>query len=189
TAFAAAGASVAYLMLAVAGPIPVPGGGTVSLPGGGTLRAVVAGLVPGAPPQPSEWPRDVDRLDRTVRPVVEELRVWYWLRDGECRVLEYAHGTFYDGPPECGPGVIPFDAQARADFDRVEDAVKRSRIPIERIRTSAGVIYVQVPDSSWQYNYEYAYFYATDTPPQMRFPEERWTHITGKWWFHRAHDD
>ncbi|GGM47168.1 hypothetical protein [Dactylosporangium sucinum] len=189
TAAAAVSGSLAYLVLAVLGPIPVPGGATVTLPGSATVREMVARLVPGVPPEPGQWPGDVDRLDRTVRPVVQQLRVYSWLQAGACRILEYPRGAFNDGPAQCGPGIVPFDAQARADFDRVTDAVERSGLPVDRVRTSGGVIYVQLRDASWQYNYEYAYLADTPQPPPARFPEERWTHIRGDWWFHRAHDD
>ena len=84
---------------------------------------------------------------------------------------------------------MPFDAQARADFDRVTDAVERSGVAVERIFRYGGGIYVQLQDSSWQYNWEYVYLPDVDSPPATHFPARQWTHIRGDWWFHRAHDD
>jgi hypothetical protein len=82
-----------------------------------------------------------------------------------------------------------FDAQAAADFDRVTEAVDRSGVAIERIRREIGGYYIQIKDSSWQYNWGYAYYPNVETPPGSPWPEERWTRIRGDWWFNRTHDD
>jgi hypothetical protein len=180
------GAAALYLVLAVAGPL-LPG--AVNVPGGESLRTVVAGFIPGLPPGPARWPRDVDRLDGQVRPVVEELQLDYYLLErGPCRILEYPRGDYRDGAPECHD-LVPFDAQARADFDRVTAAVERSGVAVERIYRYAGGIYVRVDDTSWQYNWEYVYLPDGASPPPTSWPEDRWTHVRGDWWFHRAHDD
>ncbi|MEU7876523.1 hypothetical protein [Dactylosporangium sp. NPDC049140] len=186
SAVSVAGAGLAYLMLALAGPLPVPGVGPVSLPGSNTLRAVIADFVPGAPPGPRRWPSDVDRLEKEVLPVIEELRVFYYVPESDtCRILEYSRGQF--GDPGCSD-LMALDPEARADFDRVTAAVKRSGVAVERIFRNGGIC-VQVPDSSWQYNYQYVYKPGPDMPPETRWPGEQWTHIRGDWWFHRAHDD
>jgi hypothetical protein len=181
-------AAAAYLALALAGPVPVPGLGTVSVPGSDAVRAMVARFVPGGPPGPDRWQADVDRLQREVVPVFERLDVSYYLLEpGQCRILKYSRGDFSD-QNNCEE-LTPFDAQARADFDELTAAVERSGLAVERIRNEFGGIYVQIKDSSWQYNWAYAYLPSVETPPPTTWPEERWTHIRGHWWFHRTHDD
>jgi hypothetical protein len=188
SAVAVAAAAMAYLVLALVGPVPVPGLGPVGVPGGGALQAVVARVIPGGPPEPDQWGPDVDRLETDVLPVVQDLRISYYLLDGPCRILEYPRGNFRDGDPSCRD-LVPFDAQARADWDRMTTAVQRSGVRIDRVYRNEGIIYVQLPDSSWQYNWEYVYLPDGGSPPAATWPEDQWTHIHGDWWFHRAHDD
>jgi hypothetical protein len=186
---AMAAGALAYLVLAAAGPLPVPGLGMVTVPGGGAVHAALVRLVPGAPPGPDQWGTDVDRLETDVLPVVEDLKLdYYLLEPGPCRILEYPRGNFRDGDPSC-QDLVPFDAQARVDFDRVIDGVRRSGVPIERIFRHDGAIYIQLDDNSWQYNWQYVYLPDGGSPPATMWPEERWTHIRGDWWFHRDHDD
>jgi hypothetical protein len=186
---AAACAATVYLGLALAGPVPVPGGGTVSVPGSQGLRALVADTIPGRPPGPDEWNGDVDRLERYVLPVLDQLQVSSYLLDeaGRCRIFKYSRGNYSD-QNNCEE-MTPFDAQAAADFDRVTRAVERSGIPVERMGRELGGYHIRVKDASWQYNWEYVYMPGVDSPPPINFPEERWTRIRGDWWFHRAHDD
>ena len=192
---AVAAASTAYVALAFTGPLSVPGVGPVAVPGGDALRPAVRDVLPGAVPGPAQWQADVERLELEVLPVVEELEIFYYLLEpgslfdpGDCRILEYPRGRYRDGDPKCRD-LVPFDEQARADFDAVTRAVERSGIPIERIYRNRGAIFVMLPDYSWQYNWAYVYLSDVDTPPPARFPGEEWTHIRGDWWFHRAHDD
>jgi hypothetical protein len=186
---AVASAAIAYLTLALAGPLPVPGLGTVGVPGGNALRALVAHVVPGQPPGPDQRRADVDRLETDLLPVVEKLELSYYLLDpGPCRILEYPRGDYRDGNPQCGD-LVPFDAQARVDFDEVTAAVERSGVAVERIFRDHGGISIQLKDYSWQYNWEYAYLPGIGTPPTTTWPGEEWKHIRGEWWFHRAHDD
>jgi hypothetical protein len=84
---------------------------------------------------------------------------------------------------------VPFDAQARADFDHVTDAVERSGVAVERIFRDGGGIYVQLDDRSWRYNWEYVFLPDAGSPPATTWPGEEWTHIRGDWWLHQAHDD
>ena len=189
SALALVTAATVYLALALAGPLPAPGLGAVSVPGGNALRVLVLGPFPGGAARPDQRHADVDRLETDVLPVVEELRIsYYFLEPGPCRVLDYARGNYRDGDPECNE-VVPFDAQARADFDKVTGAVKRSGVAVERIVRSGDGIHVQLEDNSWQYNWEYAYLPDTGSPPVATSPDEQWTHIRGDWWFHRTHDD
>src|SRR5262249_29873788 len=132
---------------------------------------------------------DVDRLEKDVIPVVQRLGVTYYLLDkpGSCKSLEYARGTYSD-PANCS-GYVQFDDQARADFNDVKAAVEGSNVDVERIYQYEGAIYVELPDSSWQYNYFYVYLPNGGSPPTPNFPEEKWTHIRGNWWFFLGHDD
>jgi len=171
--------------------VPVPGVGPVSVPGSHAIRAAINDIIPGWPPGPDDWPGDVDRLESEVLPVVQRLRVYYYLLEAgpPCRILEYPRGDFRDGATDCRD-LVPFDAQARADFDEVTAAVERTGVAVERIVRHNGAIYIPVKDSSWQYNWEYVYLEGGQAPPGIAFPEEeQWTHVRGDWWFHRAHDD
>lgn len=190
----AAAATVAvYVALALAGPLSVPGLGTVTVPGSDAFR--VGGFLPMQPPGRDQWHLDVDRLEADVVPVVEEIELSYYLLDpgslfgsGPCRVLEYPRGNYRDGDPACRD-LVPFDAVARADFDEVTEAVARSGVPVERIYRVGDGIHVRLKDSSWRYNWEYVYLRGVDAPPATQWPGEEWTHIHGDWWFFRAHDD
>jgi hypothetical protein len=143
----------------------------------------------GAPPGPDQWPADVERLERDVVQVVEELNLKYYLVTVRgCRILEYPRGNYRDGA--LCENVVPFDTNARADFEKMAAAVKRSRVVIDRIYRDFGGIYVLLQDNSWQYNWAYLYHRPEGAAaPAPRFPEETWTHIRGPWWFHRARDD
>jgi hypothetical protein len=189
SAMALAGAVATYLAIALVGPLPVPGVGTVSVPGSQALRALARDSFPFGPPGSDQRQADVDRLETGVLPVVEELDLSLYLLTSEsCRILEYSRGNYRDGDPEC-QDLVPFDAQAREDFDTVTDAVERSGVAVERIvRDSVGT-YVQLQDRSWRYNWEYAHLPGIGSPPTTGHPSEQWTHIRGNWWLHRTHDD
>jgi hypothetical protein len=85
--------------------------------------------------------------------------------------------------------LVPFDAEARVDFDQLTDAIKRSGVPIERIFRHDGRVYIQLDDYSWQYNWAYVYMPDDSSPPATSHAGEEWTRIRGDWWFHRSHDD
>jgi hypothetical protein len=127
---ATASATAVYLVLALVG-----------------VRALVAKVVPGFLPSPDQWPGKVDRLEKSVLPVLQRLEVsYYLLEEGRpCRILEFPRGNYRDGAPECRD-LVPFDAQARADFDEITAAVRRSRVPVERIRGSGGGFYIRLND-------------------------------------------
>jgi len=164
----------------------------------GLAAGVGPGLAPGVggrPPGPDRWQVDVDHLETELLPVVQDLELTYYLMQpgypldrGPCYVLEYSRGNYHDGDPDC-TNVVPFDAQARADFDEVTNAVERSGVAVERIVGHGGWVYVQLKDSSWEYNWQYVYLPDVTSPPATVWPGEEWTHIRGDWWFHRAHDD
>jgi hypothetical protein len=191
---AMSGAIVAYVVVvlasAFAGPLPVPGLGTVNVPGGGAVRAVVRDLFPGLPPGPGQWPEDVDRIETELLPVVQELGLDYYLNHpGPCYVLEYSRGDYADGNPEECRDLVPFDAQVWADYNRVTAAIERTGVAVERIYRQNGAIYIPIEDYSWQYNWVYVLLPGATSPPATNWPEEEWTHIRGDWWFFQAHDD
>jgi hypothetical protein len=169
------GAATAYLTLALAGPLPVPGVGTVSLPGSAALQALAEGLFPGGPPGPDQQQSDVDRLETQVLPVVEELNLSV---NQQCHIPADPRGNYRDEEPWCG---------------QVTDAIERSGVAVERIfRDVDGLgTHFQLRDDTWQYNWEYAYLPGVSSPPLMTgHPiEEQWTHIRGDWWLHRVFDD
>jgi hypothetical protein len=185
-----AGAAAAYLALALAGPLPVPGLGATNVPGDGGIRDDVGSS--GDPRSSDKWQADVDRLETEVLPVVEDLRLSYYHlepahgQEGPCRNLEYSRGDFSD--PGCRE-MKAFDPTAVADFDEVTGAVERSGVAVERIYRYGDWVFVQLEDTSWQYNWQYVYMPNLVTPPPTNRPEENWTQIRGDWWIHRAHDD
>jgi hypothetical protein len=190
SAAALSGATVVYLALALAGPVPVPGLGPVSVPGSRTLHGLVKDILPPQIPGPYQWPVDVDRLEAYVLPVVEELNVsFYGPPSHGCRYLEYSRGGYQDGDGCQEGGNPPFDAQARADFDRLAAAVERSGVEVERIDRRQAGIHIQLQDTSWQYNWEYAYMPDGSRPPTTQRPEVQLTNIRGNWWFVREFDD
>ena len=67
--------------------------------------------------------------------------------------------------------------------------LRAHQVAIERLGWDPDGIKVQLPDNSWQYNYEYAYLPGVTVLPTSTWPEDQWTHIRGDWWFHRSHDD
>jgi hypothetical protein len=189
TVMAVAGTATAYLTFALAGPLPVPGLGTVSAPGGESLQALAGDLFPVGPPGPGRRQADVDRLEADVLPVIQELELSLYLVDASsCRILEYPRGDYRDGDPQCGD-LAPFDAQTRADFDKVTDAVQSSGVAVERIFRDGAGIHVQLTDHSWKYDWQYVYLPGAGSPPTTTHPSEQWTHIRDGWWLHRAHDD
>jgi hypothetical protein len=185
------GAGAAYVVLALVfaltGPVPVPGLGRVSVPGASAIRDAMEDYLPTVPPGPDDWPDDVDRLEAEVRPVAEELKLEYYIPASDmCGGLDYGRGDY--GDPACTDGV-PFDAQALADFERLTAAVERTDVSVERIMRVGVDLWVQLHDSSIQYNYQYVYLRDGGSPPPKTWPEEEWTRVAGNWWFHRDHDD
>jgi hypothetical protein len=151
------------------------------------LASLMAGAC-AAPPGPDRWSADVDRLHSEVLPIVQALDVSRYLVASPCRILEYPRGTFRDGDVSC-KDVVRFDSKAREDFEQITDAIERSGVTVERIVRQDGAIHVRVPESSVQYNWAYVYGPDPATPPRAAGPDEQWTHIRGRWWFRREHDD
>jgi hypothetical protein len=159
------------------------------VPGGESVQNLARDLFPVGPPGPGRRQTDVDRLETDVLPVVEELKLsLYLLTSGPCRILEYPRGAYRDGDPQCGD-LVPFDPGARADFDKVTDAVERSGVAVERILREDTRTSVQLIDHSWKYNWQYVYQPSAGQPPATTHSSEQWTHIRDNWWLHRVHDD
>ncbi|MFC7484736.1 hypothetical protein ACFQX7_38480 [Luedemannella flava] len=187
---AVAGTTAAYLALSVAGPLPVPGHGEVSLPGSGAIAGLVERIAPGRPLGDAKRLADVDRLDRQVLPLAQQLDLYFYLHSPQdCRVLEYPHGNYRDGDAVCGDDVAPFDARAATDYADLAAAIERSGVDVERVFRDRGGLYFQLEDFSLQYNYQYVYLPDGAAPPPNRFAVEEWTNVRGDWWFHRDHDD
>ncbi|HEY7722370.1 MAG TPA: hypothetical protein VIB11_11070 [Pedococcus sp.] len=100
------------------------------------LGALAGRAVRGDLPSDAEKAEYIARLQTTVLPVVEGLRVEYFIDEPDCANLTYPRGDFVDGDPEhCGgstPDPDPFDDAVRADHVRVAAALEESRTPIER---------------------------------------------------------
>jgi hypothetical protein len=142
---------------------------------------------------------EVAALERDVVPVLEELRPTWYESPGSCDVLEYPRGTFSDDGT-CGgrPGERRFDATARADLDRILDAVRRSGVPTDELRSAAyaadGSLVTAgfwIPGGGIEWNYAYVYSPAARPPePQTALGPVTVTPIgTTGWWFEKSPND
>jgi hypothetical protein len=142
---------VGLLALTLAGPVHLAGVGTLTIPGGHQVRTLLGVEDPDAPapasgidltellspfdteqPSPEQMAEEVASLRAYVLPVLEELEPT-WYEEGPCDILEYPRGTFSeDGACGGRPAEQPFDAAARADLDRILDAVEQSGGPHQR---------------------------------------------------------
>ena len=203
--------------LVVASPVHVAGVGTVTMPGGHQVRGVL-GLdtadgpapAPGVdlgellarlrkgPPSSAQMAEDVANLQRYVVPLLEELRPT-WYEDQACHVVEYRRGTFSDDGTCAGrPGEQRFDDAARADFDRILAAVRRSGIHSDELASAAydregRLVSAGFPISGGGIRWNYTYLYSPDgRPPEWESPLGPVT-VTpigaSGWWFEKAPDD
>jgi len=206
------------LALTLAGPVHLPGVGTVTMPGGHELRGVLGvedldgpAPAPGidldelfahfrfGPPSPETMAAEVAALERDVVPVLEELRPTWYESPGSCDILEYPRGTFSDDGV-CGgrPGERRFDATARADLDRILDAVERSGVPTDELRSAAyaadGSLLTAgfwIPGGGIEWNYAYVYSPAVRPPePQTSLGPVAVTPVgTTGWWLEKSPND
>ena len=151
------------------------------------------------PPSPETMAREVAALRRDVVPVVEELRPVRYLSPASCDVFEYPRGTFSDDGA-CGgrPGERRFDDTARADLNRLRDAVERSGVPTHELRSATYAPDGALLTASFRreesgIDWNYAYVYSPDArPAEPRTALGRVTvtpiGATG-WWFERSPDD
>jgi hypothetical protein len=150
-------AAAGVLALTVAGPLRMPGVGTVTMPGGHELRTLLGVVDADAPapppgidlnellvrigveePSPETMASEVERLQTEVFSVLLELQVTWYESDSVCQIITYERGTFSDDGT-CGgrPGEQPFDDVARADLDRLLAAVDRSGVPTDELANAA----------------------------------------------------
>lgn len=212
-----AGALVAGLVaLTFVGPVHLPGVGTVSMPGSYQVRSGLGlqdpstppwpivdldellGTFVTRPPSPATMAREVASLQQHVLPVVEQLRAT-WYEDEVCHIVEYERGMFSDDGA-CGgrPGERPFDDTARADLDRILEAVERSGVRThELLRAtytedgSPETVAFDRPGGGIGWNF--AYVYSPGGKP------EEWSSALGPvtvtpigtsgWWFEKSPDD
>jgi hypothetical protein len=106
------------------------------------LMAAVGGLgvwraIRGDLPSEAEKAEQIGRLEATVLPVLEDLKVEYFMDVAGCAILSYSRGDFFDGDPEdCGSfsdRAVQFDDVARADQELIQTALAASGTPIERV--------------------------------------------------------
>ena len=84
----------------------------------------------------AEKAEQIGRLEATVLPVIEDLKVEYFMDAAGCAILTYPRGDFFDGDPEdCGGSTdraVQFDDVARADHQLIKAALAASGAPTER---------------------------------------------------------
>ena len=204
------------LALTLAGPVHLAGVGTVTMPGGHQVRTLLGVEDPDAPapdsgidlgellsqfltkqPSPEQMAEEVASLREHVLPVLEELEPT-WYEEGPCDILEYPRGTFsVDGACGGRPAELPFDAAARADLDRILDAVEQSGVPTDELMSaryapdgtveSAGFL-----RSGGGIEWNFAYLYSPDRqPPQWEssLGPVTITPIADGWWFQKSPND
>jgi len=88
-------------------------------------------------PSEAEKAEQIGRLEATVLPVLEDLKVEYFMDDAGCAILTCPRGDFFDGDPEdCGgftDRAVQFDDVARADHQLIKAALAASGTPIENV--------------------------------------------------------
>jgi hypothetical protein len=210
-------AAAGLVALTVASPVHLPGVGTVTMPGGHQVRGVLGVEVPDGPapapgidlselldnfaprpPSAGKMAEEVANLQRHVLPVLEELRPT-WYEESSCNILEYRRGTFSDDG-DCGgrPGEQRFDDQARADLDRILDAVDRSGVPTDELMNATyaqdgSVLTAGFLRSGGGIKWNFAYLYSPGQRPR------EWETPLGPvtvtpigstgWWFEKAPND
>ena len=201
----------------MAGPVHLPGVGTLTMPGGHQVRTVLGVEDPDAPapaagidlgellgpftsepPSPETMAEEVASLRATSCPFSRSSGP-PGTRKTACDILEYPRGTFSDDGT-CGgrPAEQPFDDAARADLDRILDAVKHSGVPTDELMgatyaadgtvESAGFL-----RSGGGIEWNFAYLYSPDErPTQWESPLGPVTITpiadTG-WWFEKSPND
>jgi hypothetical protein len=187
----------AVLGLTAAGPIRVPGLGTIVMPGGHTDALPDQGDPPVYTRQ--RMLDDVAALQRQVLPVVEDLGLTSYIDDGPaCRVFTWSRGTSRDRAcANADNPELPFDSHSATAFKRVSDAITASGVNVYRIEQGGwgpGTAF-RLRDSSIMWNWYYSYEPGTpaDAPAQVRTQQRLGTqlkvHVTGDWWFTVEPDD
>ena len=109
----------------------------VVLAGVAVSGCVVTRAIHGDLPSQAEMAEQIQRLQTTVLPVVEDLQVEYFMDDPGCANLTYPRGDFIVGDPEhCGGSTgspSSFDDVVRADHARVRAALAASGTPVQRV--------------------------------------------------------
>ena len=105
----------------------------VAAVGGLAVRRVIRGDLPSE----AEKAEQIGRIKATVLPVLEDLKVEYFMDTAGCAILTYRRGDFFDGDPEdCGGSTgrpVQFDDVARVDHQLIKSALAASGTPIERV--------------------------------------------------------
>ncbi|HZM75227.1 MAG TPA: hypothetical protein VFC19_05845 [Candidatus Limnocylindrales bacterium] len=167
------------------------------------VLAALAGC--GDEPPPTQTQADeVARLQAHVVPVVDELKVLFYLDEGSsCNAILYSSGEFRDGDDSCGSPTErygQFDSRVRGDFDRIDAAIGTSKVPTHRFdatfTTGGALREVTFPreDSSWQWNWSYLYdpgdTVAKDLQPgDPKVGVPKYRRINEDWWLVTAVDD
>jgi hypothetical protein len=211
------GAAAVLLAVTVAGPLRVPGVGTVTMPGGHQVRTLL-GVVdadapaptPGIdldellaslrvePPAPETMVADARSLQTHVFPVLDDVQAT-WYEDSECQIITYQRGTFStDGTCGGRPAERPFDDVARADLDRLLAAVDRSGVPTDELTSATygpdgeiRALGFLLAGGGIEWNYQYLYS-PNQVPAEWESPlgPVTTTPIEGTdWYFEKAPND
>ncbi len=98
------------------------------------LGFIVWRAIHGDLPSDAEKSEQIARLEATVLPVIEDLKIEYFMDESGRANLTYPRGDFIDG--DCSgssDNPAPFDDIARADHERIKAALEASGTPIERV--------------------------------------------------------
>ncbi|MEO3857109.1 hypothetical protein [Acrocarpospora sp. B8E8] len=164
----------------------------------GELLGLFDGMFNSGQPSPERMAEEVANLQTHVLPVLREIRPT-WYEEAQCDILEYPRGTFSDDG-KCGgrPAEQPFDDVARADLDRILDAVERSGVPTNeltgaRYAPDGTVESVGFLRSGGGIEWNFAYLYSPDERPR------EWESALGPvtitpigatgWWFEKSPND
>jgi hypothetical protein len=141
---------------------------------------------------------EVASLQTHVLPVLEEVQPT-WYEQESCEVLEYPRGTFSDDGKCAGrPAEQAFDDLARADLDRLLDAVERSGVPTDELQNATyaadgSIESARFLRSGGGIKWTFAYLYSPhERPSEWDSPLGPVTitpiRDTG-WWFEKSPDD
>jgi hypothetical protein len=163
------------------------------------LAAVVtlAGCVAPTAPSRAEMAADVAAMNQII-PILEELEVTGYIVEDGCRWIIYSRGGFVDGDDSCQPGnAVPFDDMARADHQRLTDAIEAAGAPTHRLneatfeadgelRTAVFLHSAQPFPDQWEYIYDPGNVYPKEDGGPL---EAVHTRVDASWWFLNHLDD
>jgi hypothetical protein len=140
---------------------------------------------------------EVQAMEQIV-PLLEELEVTGYIREDDCTWVTYARGGFFEGGEDCQPGnSVPFDDVARADYQRLTDAIEAAGAPIHRLNEATYEADGQLRTAVFLHSarpfpdqWEYIYDPGGELPKDDGGPLEAvHTQVDARWWFLNHLDD